>query len=65
MFDVFRVEKLEPGSAMFLDFFEDETGNQLVKVVYKRDAATEEAILVDGKDILTLDEFISFLSKKI
>ena len=43
---------------MFLDFFEDDTGKQFVRVVYKKDAATEEAVLVDGKSVLTLEGFI-------
>ena len=65
MFDVFRIEDLEPASSMFLDFFEDSTGMQHVKVVYKKDSATEEAVLVDGRNVVTLEEFISFVDAKI
>lgn len=65
MFDVYRIEDLEPASSMFLDFFEDSTGIQHVKVVYKKDSATEEAVLVDGRSVVTLEEFISFVDAKI
>ena len=65
IFDEHRIEDLEPASSMFLDFFEDSTGMYHVKVIYKKDAATEEAVLVNGSSVVTLEEFISFVEAKI
>ena len=36
-----------------------------MKVIYKIDAASEEAVLVNGKSVVTLYEFIQFVETKI
>ena len=53
MFDQFRVSRPKFGSSIFLDFFSRDNQDYL-KVVYKEDAASEEALHVDGKSVVTL-----------
>ena len=53
MFNQFRVSRPKSGSSIFLDFFSRDNQDYL-KVVYKEDAASEEALLVDGKSVVTL-----------
>ena len=35
-----------------------------VKVIYKKDAASEEAVLINGSSVVTLKEFILFVETK-
>ena len=52
-----------PGSAIFLDFFMSESGQQMVRTVYKSDPQSSQVLLSD--DALPLEEFQTFIKQTL
>ena len=66
-FDYFMIEKVYPGSALFIEFFS--TGEQeRVRLLYKKDAQSEDLVLkqfVGEDNAISLKQFKNFVNNKI
>ena len=66
-FEYFMIEKVYPGSALFIEFFETEFEDR-VRLLYKKDADTEDVVLkylAQGDNSISLNEFKQFVNHKI
>ena len=57
-----RIENVEPASSLFIEFYQDVSGADFVKLIYKKDAWDEKPIKIFGSEVISLDGFARYLT---
>ena len=57
-----RIEDVEPASSLFVEFYQDDSGSDFVRIIYKKNAWDEEPIKIFGSDVISLEGFARYLT---